>query len=293
MTIPVRAAAMTALCALAGAVTADAMPLQNRQVEPAVGARPSNTYFGPGSQAASRNVPGSDEVEVAPQWMRDQEVMSVRTGAVEFLLRMENIAGYDSLVFSDGTSQAAGFSHGVYAVHESGWPIYRPDSVAVPGSGLEELGEDGNVRPMQHYLETHPDVYESGIFYKPVGWDKDGELWPGDAYEVRFSADPGEKLSITTMLMQSNDIVYGPHGGRLDLFDEDGVPLVGDISAMFGAYDVGTEVNEDPKSGPNVGMNQSGLNSGVAEVVPITAPDDGFDYPPTPEVLKITLERVR
>lgn len=298
MTTTITRIACGSLILATAAAAVNAMPLQFRETEPAVGARQSNTYHGPGSGARGQGQNTATESGIssqssgpidAPAWKVDQEVMQVRVGSTEFMIRIENIAQYDSMVFSDGSSQAAGMSHGVYAVHPEGWPIYEPGEETLSASGLEGLAEDGNVRPMQAYLERHPDVLESGIFYKPVGWDTDGELWPGDVYEVRFSADPGDKLSIATMLMQSNDLIYGPKGGRLELFDG-GRPLTGDISAMFELYDAGTEVNEDPKFGPNVGLNQSGLNTGETESEPVRLVDDGFDYPAAPEVLRITIE---
>ncbi len=284
-----------ATVAVTVAATANAMPLQFRETEPAVGARQSNTYHGPGSSARGQSQNVASEVEASsaaastPAWKADQEVMQVREGATEFIIRIENIAQYDSMVFSDGSSQAAGMSHGVYAIHPEGWPVYEPGESTLSATGLEALAEDGNVRPMQSYLEKHPDVVESGIFYKPVGSETDGELWPGDVYEVRFSADPGDKLSIATMLMQSNDLIYGPKDGRLDLFDDSGRPVSGDVSAMFELYDAGTEVNEDPKFGPNVGLNQKGMNTGRPEDEPVRLVDDGFNYPSAPQVLRITI----
>lgn len=291
----------TLMLGIAAAVSVHAMPLEIRGTVPAVGARQSNTYHGPGSthrgqvqsSVGDAQVGGSSEVDAkvagVPEWMSDQEVMTTRTGAVEFVIRIENIAKYDSMVFSDGSSQAAGMSHGVYAVHPEGWPIYEPDEETLPATGLEHLAEDGNVRPMQSYLEKHPDVVESGIFYKPVGRDTDAELWPGDVYEVHITADPGDKLSLATMLMQSNDLIYGPRDGRLELFSNDGRPVQGDVTTMFELYDAGTEANEDPKFGPNVGLNQKRLNQGVAEAMPVRPVDDGFDYPSASKVLKITI----
>lgn len=113
MTVPMQAAGLAAL-GIVAAAAASAMPLQIREGEPAMGARPSNSYFGPGS-VGGRNPERASEVDTAPQWMRDQEVMRVRAGETEFMLRMENVAGHDSLVCSGGSSQAAGFSHGIYA----------------------------------------------------------------------------------------------------------------------------------------------------------------------------------
>jgi hypothetical protein len=94
------------------------------------------------------------------------------------------------------------------------------------------------------------------------------------------------------MLMQSNDVIYGPRDGRIDLFDADGRPVNGDISAALGIFDAGTEQNEDPKSGPNVGLNQAGLNTGTPEQAPVRAPDDGFAYPAPARVLKVTIQPV-
>jgi hypothetical protein len=286
-------AAGAALAFALATAGADAMPLQYRDQAPAVGARQSNTYFGPGSTHRGGGRGRAEEAEPAQAWMVDQEVMRTRTGSTEFVLRMENISSYDAIVFSDGSSQAAGMSHGVYAVHPDGWPVFEPGEITLAATGLEQLAEDGNVRPMQTYLETHPDVLESGIFYKPVGWDKDGELWPGDAYEFHFTAEPGDKLSFATMLMQSNDIVYGPREGRMELFTADGRPISGDISGEIAPFDAGTEVNEDPLTGPNVGLNQRWLNAGEPEEEEVRRPDDGFAYPPAPKVLRVTLGPAR
>jgi hypothetical protein len=306
MTGRINGLACAALALAMAAGSAQAMPLQARQGAPALDARQSNTYHGPvgggrggaaggvsgqlGSSAAQE--PAAAAPAAVPAWMVEQEVMSVRDGQTEFLVRVENVSPDDALVFSDGSSAGAGFSHGVYAVHDFESPIYMPGEVALAATGLESLAEDGNVRPMQGYLETHPDVLESGIFYKPVGQDKDGELWPGLAYEFHVTADPGENLSFATMLMQSNDIVYGPKDGFLALFDDNGRPLSGDITDRLGPFDAGTEVNEDPKFGPDVGVNQKWLNAGETEERPVRAPDDGFPWPAATKVLKVTIQPV-
>jgi hypothetical protein len=288
-----KATAGAALALALAAASVDAMPLQYRDQAPAFGARRSNTYFGPGEGSRGGDLRRASEPAPSEAWRVDQEVMRTRSGGTEFVLRMENISSFDALVFSDGSTQAAGMSHGVYSVHPDGWPVYEPGEITLSATGLEELAEDGNVRPMQAYLEKHPDVVESGIFYKPVGWDKDGELWPGDAYEFRFTADPGDKLSFATMLMQSNDIIYGPREGRMELFTADGRPISGDISGEIAPFDAGTEVNEDPLFGANVGVNQRWLNAGDPEEKEVRPPDDGFAYPAASKVLRVTLGPAR
>ena len=79
---------------------------------------------------------------------------------------------------------------------------------------------------------------------------------------------------------------------RVSLFDVDGQPISGDISRALGIFDAGTEINEDPKSGPNVGLNQAGLNTGISEQAPVRVPDDGFAYPAPEQVLKVTIQPV-
>ncbi len=65
--------------------------------------------------------------------------------------------------------------------------------------------------------------------------------------------------------MRSNDIIYGPLGGRMRLFTSNGILITGDVTSNLGAFDAGTEVNEDPRTGPNVALNQQWLNAGDAE----------------------------
>lgn len=281
----------TIALAVALAAAAEAMTLQERNGAPDMGARQSNTYHGPGSDFRSHGGGAITDAEPDPEtiWLNDQEVMRTRTGRIEIVVRIENISDDTAMVFSDGSSRAVAFSHGIYAVHAEGWPIYEPGEQTLPATGLESLAEDGNVRPMQTYLERHPDVVESGIIYKTLGSDRGAELWPGDVYEFHISADPGDKLSFATMLMQSNDIIYGPRDGRLELFSDSGRPISGDVTAAFAVFDAGTEVNEDPLTGPNVGMNQQWLNAGDAENGEVRTPDDGFAWPPASKILRVTL----
>ncbi|HEX9646049.1 MAG TPA: spondin domain-containing protein [Alphaproteobacteria bacterium] len=294
-----------AACALAVATgSVQAMPLQMRDTGPAMGARQSNTYHGPGvgalrggqlergGQAGASESTTAAVPAAAPAWMVEQEVMSVRDGGTEFVVRIENVSPADAMRYSDGSSDGAAFSHVAYAVHDAGWPIFEPGEATLPASGLEQLAEDGNVRPIQANLEQHADVVESGIVYRPVGDDKDNELWPGHVYEFHLTADAGENLSFAAMLIQSNDVVVGPKDGYLPLFDSNGRPMSGDVTDRIAFFDAGTEVNEDPKFGPNVGVNQKWLNAGETETKPVRAPDDGFAWPAPAKVLKVTIQPV-
>jgi len=212
-----------------------------------------------------------------------------RTGSTQFVVRIENVSAPDATRNPHGTPYPAGMSHGVYAVYSRGAPIFAPGEPADPDSGLEALAEDGNVRPMQAALWLDPNVVEAGIFYQPVGATKDEELWPGKVYEFSFTANPGDKLSFATMLMQSNDAIYAPEGGGIDLFDEAGRPISGDITDRIALWDAGTEKNQAGGFGPDAGMFQSGQDTGPDETRPVRPMDDGYPYVPATEVLKVTI----
>jgi hypothetical protein len=115
----------------------------------------------------------------------------------------------------------------------------------------------------------------------PVGASSPGDIWPGQAFEFRITAKPGERLTFATMFAQSND-----------LFDASGKPIRGDVTSQILLWDAGTEVNEEPGLGPNQAPLQAAPNTGPAEngvVRPITEVKDGFHYPTVPQVLRVTI----
>ncbi len=48
--------------------------------------------------------------------------------------------------------------------------------------------------------------------------------FPGEAYEFSFTAAPGDRLRFATMFVQSNDWIFSPASGGIELFDADGDP---------------------------------------------------------------------
>ena len=83
-----------------------------------------------------------------------------------------------------------------------------------------------------------------GVFNTPVGASAPGPILSGGAYEFDFSAAPGYKLSLATMIVQSNDLFYGPGEAGIDIFDGSGNPITGDVTAQIVLWDSGTEANE-------------------------------------------------
>jgi len=83
----------------------------------------------------------------------------------------------------------------------------------------------------------------------PVGARSPGDIWPGDAFEFKVTAKPGERLTIAAMFVQSNDLFYAPKEEGIALFDASGKPVAGDITSQILLWDAGTEVNEEPGLG--------------------------------------------
>lgn len=133
-----------------------------------------------------------------------------------------------------------------------------------------------------------------GVFNTPTGDTDPGPATPGKKYEFTIDAGRKQNLSFATMLAATNDLFFGPDGDGIALYDDSGDPISGDVTDQVHLWDAGTEVNEEPKVGPNTVSQQAGPNTGPDEngnVVDIADATDGvdFDYPPVDEVIKVTI----
>jgi hypothetical protein len=114
----------------------------------------------------------------------------------------------------------------------------------------------------------------------------------GRLFEFEVSGKPGERLTIATMLGQSNDLFYAPREEGIALFDGTNKPIAGDITSQILLWDAGTEINEEPRLGPNQPAFQAAPNTGPDEhgvVRPISEVKDRFHYPTVAEVLRVTI----
>ena len=130
------------------------------------------------------------------------------------------------------------------------------------------------------------------VFNTPVGEEEPGPALPGTAYAFSFTADPGQYLSFTTMLVQSNDLFFAPDPAGIALYDMDGAPLQGDITDLVLLWDAGTEVNEEPGVGENQAPRQSGPDTGDDEngtVELIDNIDDMYSYPAVADTIAVNL----
>jgi len=109
------------------------------------------------------------------------------------------------------------------------------------------------------------DFTSTGLFNTPSGADAPGPLPSGSSYEFIFHAGPGSAVSFATMFVQSNDLFYAPDGDGIAVYDNDGMPLSGDITDQVYLWDAGTELNQEPGMGTDQAPRQAGAGTGAAD----------------------------
>lgn len=92
----------------------------------------------------------------------------------------------------------------------------------------------------------------------------DGNLGPGEYYEIRFTAGFGHHLSLATMMLESNDWFFGVDPAGIPLYTS-GQPLSGDITHLIRLYDAGTEIDQEPGVGPDTGLLQATRGQGAVD----------------------------
>jgi hypothetical protein len=217
--------------------------------------------------------------------------ISAQAADETFTVRIENVSAANALKLSNGKTEPVGVAPVLYLVHTNRAPLFasgEPDR----GKGLEALAEDGPTAPLEKSLKGLPGIVHVGSTDTPVGASSPGDIWPGQAFEFKVTAKPGERLTFAAMFVQSNDLFYAPRQDGIALFDASAKPISGDVTSQILLWDAGTEVNEEPGLGPNQAPLQAASNTGPAEhgvVRPITEVKDGFHYPTVPDVLRVTI----
>jgi hypothetical protein len=203
-----------------------------------------------------------------------------------FKVRIENISDPAGLTAQDGSKYPFALSPGLFLVTDKKMDLFKEGKKA--DAGLEAQAEDGNPELLAERFLTKLGSTNEGVFNKPVGAAMPSPILPGGAFEFTFKASEGMKLNLVAMYGQSNDLFYASDAA-ISLFDKDGNPLTGDITGNFKLWDAGTEVNQAPGIGPDQGPRQKGPNTGASENGVVSPVKDGFTYPNTMDVLKITI----
>ncbi len=206
---------------------------------------------------------------------------------VTFKVRIENVSTGMTLHLSNGETAPAPNSPGVWTITRLFNPLFsvgRYDR----GQGLEAQAEDGDPTMLAASMASNPYVKSTGVFAIPIGDSSPGPATPGKAFEFTVTASPGDRLSLTSMFGQSNDLFYAPGTVGIPLF-RGWRPVNGDVTRYFRLWDAGTEVNQEPGLGPDQAPRQAAPNTGQSEHKRILPVHDQYTYPPTNQVIKVTI----
>lgn len=201
-------------------------------------------------------------------------------GHVKFAVRIEGISGPDTLVLPDGSTTAAPISPGLLVIGRAANVIFKLGAPA-GHAGLRELAEDGNPCPLIERLAREPGVQNAEF------------LVPNLHYQV--FAKPGDRLHFAVMFVHSNDLFYAFGPADLKRFDTEHQPISGDMTRFVELWDAGTEANEAPGVGPSQAPRQAFPGAGTKTrdpVRPVSAVQDRFCYPPTEQVIRVTITPV-
>ena len=160
---------------------------------------------------------------------------------------------------------------------------------AISALSLSSCKEDEEMKPTQRFKVIIENVMEPKDYFSSGTTEAMG---PGGMFSFTFHAGKGHYLSLATMFVQSNDLFYAPAMDGIALYDGSGNAVTGDITSMIDLWDAGTEVNEEPGTGPNQAPRQAGPDIGTDEngnVVLISDAMDGFTYPADEEVIMLSL----
>src|SRR2546426_5732899 len=128
----------------------------------------------------------------------------MKGGMTKFNVRIENITKPDAFTASNGVKWSLGFSPGVAVIHTDKAPLFTAGKKD-RGQGLEAQSEDGDPGMFAKSLQGGKGIKSVAVFNVPVDTSAPGPIIPGAAYEFTISAMPGDRLSLTTMMGQSND----------------------------------------------------------------------------------------
>ena len=205
----------------------------------------------------------------------------------KFTIRVENITEPDAFTASNGVKWSLAFSPGTAVVHIDKAPIFTSGKKD-RGKGLEPQAEDGNPSMLAKSLDGSKGIKSVAVFNTPVGASAPGPITPGAAYELTISAMPGDRLSMTIMMGQSNDWFYAPDERGIELF-KNGQAISGDMTSQIMMWDAGTEVDQEPGIGSDQGPRQKAPNTGKAENGVVHKIQDGKLYSQASSVMRITV----
>ena len=204
----------------------------------------------------------------------------------KFTVRIENITQPEAFVATNGVKWSLAYSPGLAVIHTGKAPIFSAGKKD-RRKGLEAQSEDGDPSKLAKSLKGTKGVKSVTLFNTPVGANGAGPITPGAAYEAIVSGMPGDRLSLTLMMGQSNDWFYAADESGIELF-KDGQAINGDITTQLHLWDAGTEVDQEAGIGSDQGPRQKGANTGKSENGVIKKVQDAKTYAQPSSVMRVT-----
>lgn len=215
-----------------------------------------------------------------------------------FTVTVTNVSA-PATIASDRAGGTVPLSPPVYSVFVGDNPMFESGELA--NVGTERIAEDGFPEEMLAILSAAPNVSLSGVLTAEGGPDAGPAFFAGESASFTFTAEPGDKLQLETMFVQSNDWFYSFSDGGLELWDANGA-IDGDVTSRLTLYDAGTEMDTAPGTGPvsppggvqKPVQDPDATNVGDDESVVIQPAADrhNFTIPQTSDVIQITISSV-
>ena len=219
------------------------------------------------------------------------------TGKLDSDTKPGTPAGSHFATLDEITGVTVPLSPGAFAAHSDEVEAFATGESASPG--IEGVAEDGIPGTLSNEIgASNSGIRDAGVFNVPDGASSAGPIAPGNSYSFEVEGRPGDRLSLATMYIQSNDLFYAFSEEGLPLFTND-APINGDMTGQVILYDAGTEGDQEPGTGLDQAPRQSDTDtgpSGEGSVVRVRnadndrfLDDDGYNYEETPNILRVTI----
>jgi len=136
---------------------------------------------------------------------------------------------------------------------------------------------------IENVLDSKP-LVETGTFQ---GTGTPPVILPGQSTSFTFSAAKNQRLTFATMYGWSNDLFFAPANPGIKLYNDDGSPITGDVSAQIKLWDNGTRVNQKPGSAV---VHPGTAESAAKNIKEVSGTDDyGNTYLAASQLMQVSL----
>lgn len=116
-------------------------------------------------------------------------------------------------------------------------------TLALSSCSKEDMMHKNETKTITIENMVMPKMYvQSGTF---MGTGTPPIIMPGQSVSIKFNAARGQKLMFVTMYGKSADWFFAPDNGGIQLFDNAGKAMMGDVSSQVKIWDNGTKMDKD------------------------------------------------